>query len=88
MVGYALLQPSDTYRMWNPKTQKVVMSRNINWEPWSREDEAEQKDKPVDSNEEEEDTIKYVRSKRKKTATKSTSKDAESNAKSKNEDEG
>ena len=33
MVGYALLQPSDTYRMWNPKTQKVVMSQDINWEP-------------------------------------------------------
>ena len=63
------------------------MSQDINWEPWSRKDEAKQKDKPVDSDEEDGDTIKYVRSKRKKTAAESTSKDDESDAKSKNEDD-
>ena len=73
--------------MWNPKTQKVVMSRDINWEPWSREDESEKKDKPVDSDEEDEDTIEYVRSKRKKTAPEETPKDAESDAESKKDDE-
>ena len=33
MVGYALLQPSKTYRMWNSKTQKVIMLQDINWKP-------------------------------------------------------
>jgi hypothetical protein len=32
MVGYADNHPADTYRMYDPRTKKVVLSRNIQWD--------------------------------------------------------
>ena len=33
MVGYALNHSIDTYRMYNPKTRKVVITRDVRWGP-------------------------------------------------------
>ena len=31
MVGYALNHGSGTYRVYNPKTNRIVLSRNVVW---------------------------------------------------------
>jgi hypothetical protein len=31
MVGYALNHPGDTYRMWDPKTKRVHLTRDVTW---------------------------------------------------------
>ena len=31
MVGYALNHGAGTYRLYNPKTKRIIMSRNIKW---------------------------------------------------------
>ena len=31
MVGYAQNVPVGTYRMWNPKTQRVITSDSVTW---------------------------------------------------------
>ena len=31
MVGYALNHGAGTYRLYNPKTKRIIMSRNVTW---------------------------------------------------------
>ena len=38
MVGYAKNHSGDTYRMYNPKTKKVIESRDIKWADFNRPD--------------------------------------------------
>lgn len=38
MVGYAKNTTPDTYRMYNPKTRKVLETRDITWMDWTRQD--------------------------------------------------
>jgi hypothetical protein len=35
MLGYAKEHAGDTYRMYNPATKKIIMSRDIKWADWS-----------------------------------------------------
>ena len=35
MIGYAKGHSGDTYRMYNPITKKVIMSRDIKWADWT-----------------------------------------------------
>ena len=37
MVGYAQDHTSDTYRLYNPSTGKIIESRNVSWGEWSPE---------------------------------------------------
>ena len=41
MVGYALDHTPDTYRMYNPETNKVVLSRDVRWAEWKDTDPSE-----------------------------------------------
>ena len=34
MIGYSMEHSSDTYRMFNPKTRKVFLSRDVVWSDW------------------------------------------------------
>ena len=34
MVGYASNSPHDTYRMYNPKTQQIIETRDVKWAEW------------------------------------------------------
>jgi hypothetical protein len=34
MVGYAADSSAHTYRMYNPKTKKIIRSRDIKWLDW------------------------------------------------------
>ena len=36
MVGYASNHSADTYLMYNPRTRKVIMSRDIQWADFNR----------------------------------------------------
>jgi transposase InsO family protein len=38
MVGYADDHSPDTYRMFNPETNKVILSRDVRWAEWKRTD--------------------------------------------------
>ena len=36
MVGYAQNAPVGTYRMWNPKTQKVITPDSVTWAKFNK----------------------------------------------------
>ena len=36
MIGYALEHPSETYKMYNPKTDSVVITNSIKWTDFNR----------------------------------------------------
>ena len=36
MIGYAKHHPADTYRLYDPQTRKVILSRDVAWEEWKR----------------------------------------------------
>jgi hypothetical protein len=38
MVGYTDDHPADCYRMYNPITDRVVISRDVRWAQWTRAD--------------------------------------------------
>jgi hypothetical protein len=38
MVGYADDHPADCYRMYNPVTDRVIVSRDVKWATWARAD--------------------------------------------------
>ena len=40
MVGYAEQHSGDTYRMFNPTTRSIILSRDIRWAEWTRPDPA------------------------------------------------
>jgi hypothetical protein len=42
MVGYADDHSPDTYRMFNPDTNKVIPSRDVRWADWKRTDPYEE----------------------------------------------
>ena len=35
MIGYAGDHAGDTYRMYNPTTNRVIMTRDIKWDDWN-----------------------------------------------------
>ena len=41
MVGYALDHTPDTYRMYNPETNKVILTRDVRWAEWKDTDPSE-----------------------------------------------
>ena len=41
MVGYAYNHTRDTYKLYNPETKRLIMTRDINWEDWKNTDAAE-----------------------------------------------
>ena len=38
MVGYAKSHSGDTYRMFNPATKRIILSRDVKWAEWKRTD--------------------------------------------------
>src|SRR5690242_15761370 len=34
VIGYTNNKPQDTYRIYNPKTQQIVKSRDVKWADW------------------------------------------------------
>ena len=38
MVGYARNHTGDTYRMYNPGTKRIILSRDVTWGDWNRTD--------------------------------------------------
>ena len=41
MVGYADSYTRDTYKFYNPKTKRVIMTRDVQWDNWNITDPAE-----------------------------------------------
>jgi hypothetical protein len=42
MVGYADNHSLDVYRMYNPITDTVILSRDVKWTNWERSDPTQQ----------------------------------------------
>ena len=38
MAGYAKSHSGDTYRMFNPVTKRIILSRDVKWAEWKRTD--------------------------------------------------
>ena len=38
MVGYSEDHTPDTYRLYNPQTNKVIVSRDVSWASWDKTD--------------------------------------------------
>ena len=36
MIGYAKNHAADTYRLYNPDTKRIILSRDVRWEEWKR----------------------------------------------------
>ena len=34
MVGYANNHTRDTYKLYNPETKRVIMTRDVKWDDW------------------------------------------------------
>ena len=48
MVGYAEDHTPDTYRLYNPQANKVIMSRDVSWASWNKTDPSENMEQYAD----------------------------------------